>query len=36
MIEFFLWHGLMIVSVMTISFAAGFVSARLLSNKQKG
>ena len=36
MIEFFLWHGLMIISTMSISFIAGFATARLLSNKQKG
>ena len=36
MIEFFLWHGLAIVVTIGISFSAGFVSARLLSNKQKG
>ena len=35
MIEFFLWHGIVVISVMTASFIAGYVTRGLLYNKHK-
>ena len=35
MIEFFLWHGLAMTSVIVISFCAGYVTKSMMTDRRK-
>lgn len=35
MIEFLLWHGLIVIATMSISFVAGYVTRELLYKSKK-